>query len=59
MLFTVDVYNPGFAQLLPDGPSEVLDAIETQGLLDAVQTIAGGHGGAGTLAELQQVVGGG
>jgi len=54
VLFTSDLYNPGFPQLLPYGPGDLLGAVQSNGLEAEVQAIVGGHGGAvHTLADLE------
>jgi glyoxylase-like metal-dependent hydrolase (beta-lactamase superfamily II) len=58
VLFTSDLYNPGFPQLLPYGPGDLFGAVQANGLEAQVQAIVGGHGGAvHTLAELQAAAG--
>lgn len=58
VLFTSDLYNPGFPQLLPFGPGDLLAAVQGNGLEAQVQAIVGGHGTAvHTLAELETAAG--
>lgn len=54
VLFTVDVYSPGLPPF-PAFANQLRDDITRLGL--NVQTIAGGHGGVGTLADLDAVLG--
>ncbi|MCA9705029.1 MAG: MBL fold metallo-hydrolase [Myxococcales bacterium] len=56
--FTVDVFNPGTGTFDPSGPQEVLATLNTYMIYGSVQQIAGGHGGVGTLAELEMAAGG-
>lgn len=56
--FTVDIYSPGAGVLDPAGPQEVLDALTDNMIYGSTQIIAGGHGGVGTLADLEMVAGG-
>lgn len=58
VLFTSDLYSPGFPQLLPYGPGDLLDAVQGNGLEAEVQAIVGGHGGeVHTLAQLEAAAG--
>jgi glyoxylase-like metal-dependent hydrolase (beta-lactamase superfamily II) len=58
VLFTSDLYNPGFPQLLPYGASDLLTAVQDGGLEAEVQAVVGGHGGeVHTLAQLQAAAG--
>ena len=58
VLFTSDLYNPGFPQLLPYGPGDLLGAVQSNGLEADVQAIVGGHGGeVHTLAQLEAAAG--
>lgn len=58
ILFESDLFTPGAsAEFVPEGPQELLNAIEARGLLGAVTLIAGGHGfGTGTIADVQSHV---
>lgn len=54
VLFTSDLYSPGFQQLLPYGPSDMLEAINLYGLAGSVDAIVGGHGAeVHSLAQLE------
>lgn len=54
VLFTSDLYSPGFTLLLPYGPSDLLAAVELFGVGAQVDAITGGHGAeVHTLAQLQ------
>lgn len=57
VLFTSDLYNPGFPQLLPYGSADLLAAVQQYGLEAQVEAIVGGHGSeVHTLAQLQAAV---
>jgi glyoxylase-like metal-dependent hydrolase (beta-lactamase superfamily II) len=58
VLFTSDLYSPGFPQLLPYGPSDLLGAVQSNGISAEVQAIVGGHGAeVHTLAQLEAAAG--
>ena len=43
ILFSVDLFSPNL-ELPADNPQEVIDALETHGITDAVNLVVGGHG---------------
>ena len=56
--FVVDLFSPGFPPIVAAGAQEVLDAMSFHGIDGDVNQIVGGHGGLGTMADLQAAAGG-